>query len=80
MKYYDIKDVDHSIITYKDTKVDKDGFRKVYDFDYTQFQKDQGAIRVERVPTALKYIIDFKTFKDNIRKIRKCRNQSSCFS
>ena len=40
-KYYDIKDEEHSIITYKDTKVDKDGFRKVYDFDYTQFQKDQ---------------------------------------
>jgi len=40
-KYYDIKDEEHNEIEYKDTKVDKDGFIKVYSFNYNDFQKDQ---------------------------------------
>ena len=40
-EFFDINDKAHNEIEYKDTKVDKDGFRKVYSFNYNDFQKDQ---------------------------------------
>ena len=39
--FFDINDSAHNDIEYKDTKVDKDGFRKVYSFNYNEFQEDQ---------------------------------------
>ena len=39
--FYDINDEKHDDIKYKDTKVDENGFKKVYGFDYNQFRKDE---------------------------------------
>ncbi len=40
-EFFDINDKAHNEIEYKDTKVDKDGFRKIYSFNYNELQKDQ---------------------------------------
>ena len=40
-EFFDVNDNAHNEIEYKDTKVDKDGFRKIYSFNYNELQKDQ---------------------------------------
>ena len=40
-EFFDVNDKPHNEIEYKDTKVDKDGFRKIYSFNYNELQKDQ---------------------------------------